>query len=308
VQNGAGCSRDADCGSVWTPKTTADTPDPVNEPCYSHSSCAGYPVCCVAIGTCDTTYISSYRKYYLGGCRGYNYKYSTPSSTSSASETYPATVDGCVKQGECNQAFLELVYGGTIASTSSLQLAPISTPQKKAMLVNTTEAYPGACNDVFNVPRDAVASPSHFVTLSITASGDLSDYTPSVKADMKANVAQEMSVDPSNVEITVSAGSVVIAISVGLASESAATELRNTMATAPASTMNSMLSTSGNTVSVTGVTVGVAAAPDAGGLRVEVIAIIAAVSTLVVLAVLYGVYKKKCAAPKGGAVQSKAAV
>ena len=154
MQNGNKCSQDADCGSVWTPKTTAVTPDPVNEPCYSHSSCAGYPVCCVAIGTCDYV-VSSYRKYYLGGCAGFNYKYSTPSSTSSASETYPSTVEGCVKQGECNHAFLELVYGGTIASTSSLQLAPISTPQMQAMLVNITETYPGACNDHYSLPASS---------------------------------------------------------------------------------------------------------------------------------------------------------
>ena len=134
------------------------------------------------------------------------------------------------------------------------------------------------------------------------------DYTDSVKADMKANVAQEMSVDPSNVEITVSPGSVIIDISVGFASESAAIALRNQMATASASTIGSMLSTSGNTVSVTGVTVGVAAAPDAGGLGVEVVAIIAAVSTLAVLAVVYGVYKKKCAPKTTVQVTAKGAV
>ena len=58
------------------PKTTDATPDPVNEPCYSHDTCkkfgdkdgAGY-ICCVGVGTCDNL-VSNSDRYYLGGCAG----------------------------------------------------------------------------------------------------------------------------------------------------------------------------------------------------------------------------------------------
>ena len=53
-------------------KTTDADPDPVNEPCYSASSCRPYGggnvgyVCCVAVGTCDHL-VSNNARYYVGG-------------------------------------------------------------------------------------------------------------------------------------------------------------------------------------------------------------------------------------------------
>jgi len=86
------------------PKTTASSPDPVNEPCYVHdAACVGYPVCCVTMGTCVSTHggmVSSNAKYYDGGCV-------SPNSRAGA------LPDGCSKQGECHAMYLEHMKNGT---------------------------------------------------------------------------------------------------------------------------------------------------------------------------------------------------
>lgn len=134
------------------PKTTDATPDPVNEPCYSHDTCkkfgdkdgAGY-ICCVGVGTCDNL-VSNSDRYYLGGCAGINYK-STEAHSDSTSTEFPSTRAGCAKQGECNLHFLEQVKGWT-ATNSSLEVAPVPWYAEAAMLEGATENVEGACPGV----------------------------------------------------------------------------------------------------------------------------------------------------------------
>ena len=89
------------CNGLEVDKPTG-TGNPVNEPCYVHDGqCEGYAVCCVTYGTCTAT-ISSNEHYYEGGC------WSPQSSKGSLRE-------GCTRQGECMQPFLEEVMGGYAA-------------------------------------------------------------------------------------------------------------------------------------------------------------------------------------------------
>ena len=86
------------CNGLEVDKPTG-TDNPVNEPCYVHDGmCEGYAVCCVKYGTCTAT-VSSNELYYEGGC------WSAQSSKGSLRE-------GCSRQGECMQPFLEEVMGG----------------------------------------------------------------------------------------------------------------------------------------------------------------------------------------------------
>ena len=56
--------------------------------------------------------------------------------------------------------------------------------------------------------------------------GDVADYTTTVLTAMEAKVAQEMKVAPANVDITASAGSVVLTINIGYDSAEEASEKR----------------------------------------------------------------------------------
>jgi hypothetical protein len=97
------------------PQTTASSPDALNEPCYTHNKevCPGYAVCCVKKGTCPDT-ISSNDKYYEGGC------WSAKSSKGSLR-------DGCAKQGECLQTYIEYSKGGTSPKGNSYE--PVELPK-----------------------------------------------------------------------------------------------------------------------------------------------------------------------------------
>ena len=117
-------------------KTTNADPDPVNEPCFSVSSCRGYNggsgyLCCVAVGTCDNM-VSSNPAYYLGGCRALNYQ-SNISSTTSTSDLFPTRTEGCVKQGECNLPYLEQMRGWT-ATGGPLSANPIPDASMNRLL------------------------------------------------------------------------------------------------------------------------------------------------------------------------------
>jgi hypothetical protein len=89
------------------PVTTADDPEPVNEPCYIHDGgvCDGYQVCCVTINTCQGMggTVSSNEWYYKGGC---------VSSLSSAGMS-EQEARGCAKQGECHGEYLTHHMGST---------------------------------------------------------------------------------------------------------------------------------------------------------------------------------------------------
>jgi hypothetical protein len=87
------------------PATTDATPDPVNEPCYSHSTCREYGgdgsgyVCCVRKGTCDNM-VSNTQRYYQGGCRPLVTSGGTSTAANSSTSTnHPTKDEGCAKQG-----------------------------------------------------------------------------------------------------------------------------------------------------------------------------------------------------------------
>merc|ERR1719420_658955 len=100
-------------GGTYFDKTTAESKDPINEPCYSHTSCRdhGNPdtlergVCCMPRGKCDNIhsngrpYLSGTANYYMGGCIAINYVSDTVASTST-SDDHPTQTEGCAKQGE----------------------------------------------------------------------------------------------------------------------------------------------------------------------------------------------------------------
>ena len=126
--------------------------DPVNEPCYTHSSCKGYTpgvgpidssgyICCVTVGTCDSGYVSNSGRYYEGGCIGVNYaSNSSMTSSTSTSTDFPSTVEGCVKQGECNLPFLEQIKHWT-ATGGGLTTATVPDDVMDRLLVGATESY-----------------------------------------------------------------------------------------------------------------------------------------------------------------------
>jgi hypothetical protein len=97
-------------------KDLSAEPDALNEPCYVHDAvCNGYPVCCVAIGTCPAM-VSSNALYYDGGC-------ASPSATGGL----PAS---CTKQGECNEVYLEYMMGGTTSQYATKHDIPASVTSK----------------------------------------------------------------------------------------------------------------------------------------------------------------------------------
>lgn len=249
-------------------KTTADFPDPVNEPCYSHSSCVGYAVCCVAVGTCDTVYTSSYGKYYQGGCIGVNYKYGMDAvaSTSSNTSAFPSTVEGCVKQGECNLPFLEQVYGGTATGGGLSHVLPEPEVIDR-LLVGLTETYTGACKDLYTPPNTNAATANAFtVAVAVTAAGEISDFTTDVLDAMKAKTALKMGLHTDNVIVTVASASVIITLTLGYPTQEAADAQSAAMATQMTPDFaTALLSTSSMVIAVSAVgapAVGVAGADE----------------------------------------------
>jgi hypothetical protein len=99
--------------------TTTASADAINEPCYIHDAlCEGYQVCCVTKGTCKDAggMVSSNAKYYEGGC------WSLDSSKK-------AMAEGCAKQGECNEVYLQYMMNGKTATGKKAAL-PQATVDK----------------------------------------------------------------------------------------------------------------------------------------------------------------------------------
>ena len=256
-------------------KNTADTPDPINEPCYSHQSCRIYGdpasdgfTCCVAVGTCDATdhagrvYKSNTRDYYEGGCVGTTYrKWRTgnpndpvdPNDTSdlastSTSTTFPSTTEGCAKQGECHMPYMEH-YKTWSATGGPMAAAALPEATMDRLLVGATEAYTGACKDSYFAPTTT----DHAMTMQFTASGDVSAFTAAVLTGIKQNIAIAMKVHVDAVIVTIAGGSVVIDASIVYSSSAARDAGISTSSGLLTSTTaaSSLLSTSTFTVTVT---------------------------------------------------------
>lgn len=215
------------------PKTTAADPDPVNEPCYSHSSCGKYStggtggyVCCVKRGTCDNSVyghraVSHTADYYVGGCRGitynaFNSSFIVADSIHGVAQTgvfadvageslahAPSTVEGCAKQGECNIAYLEQIKDWNVPASSSLKGVAVSDAVMARMLAGADEPNTdaGSCRSVY--PLTETMEKKFQVATTVEASGTVADYTPAVKTEMTAKLAAEMGVPLGNVEITI---------------------------------------------------------------------------------------------------------
>ena len=87
--------------------------------------------------------------------------------------------------------------------------------------------------------QSAVAAsppPPPVVEMAVVASGTVDDYTPAVQDELKTKVAEEVGVDASDVELTVTAASVRLAFRITVASEAAATAAASTLETNVAST------------------------------------------------------------------------
>ena len=74
---------------------------------------------------------------------------------------------------------------------------------------------------------DAAPAEEFAVSFSVTASGDVADYTPAVKDSLASIVAAEAEVDKSKVGVDVTAGSVNIAFTITAATAAAATTAGN---------------------------------------------------------------------------------
>jgi hypothetical protein len=239
-------------------KTTAASPDPVNEPCYTHSSCKKYSgegsgyVCCVKKGTCDSI-VSSTLDYYVGGCRGLNYKWNTSHiGADSGSDAFPATVDGCYKQGECVIPYLEQHKDWT-SKGGGLEQVEVSDAVMTQLLEGAVSTPPGECRKLY--PYNEVFVPTKKVVSTVTAAGEVADYTEAVMGDMVNKIADALGVRASFVEVTVASGSVVITISVSVEDDAAASAMATQMDTAMGTTSQAgaLLSTSGLTVTANAV-------------------------------------------------------
>jgi hypothetical protein len=215
--------------------------------------------CCVAIGTCDSGYISGYRKYYEGGCIGVQYSNRAIASTSIHQNYnislghFPATEEGCAKQGECNVPYMEQVYSGYTRAGGALTTAVIADAVMGRLLVGLTEAYQGACRHIY--PLTATIENVAQVQTRVTVSGDLSSFDTAALTTLEAVAAAKLNVAPNRVSITASAGSVVLTVVVTYPSaadaDTAAASMATTMAT-PA-LASSFLSTPSNSITVTSV-------------------------------------------------------
>lgn len=292
-------------------KTTAATPEAVNEPCYSHSTCnlyghPGYPgyVCCVTKGTCDDR-VSNTQKYYEGGCRGVNYARNSSNIVAAAvGQENPATDEGCVKQGECSIPYAEQIMTWT-ATGSAMSHATPSDATMGRLLAGATEAHTNACREIY--PLTDVVPAVAQVSMTAALQGTVADFTTAKVDAMKATIAAKLGVPKANVAVTVAAGSVVLTIVVYYPTLAAAAAAQVTIATAMSSNAAAgafLSSPSHGTVVVTEIS----AAPVAA-LSVEDklstgaiagIAVGASVAVLLVALIAFASRKKKPSG-KGGA-------
>jgi hypothetical protein len=241
------------------PKTTEDHADPVNEPCYSHSSCAGYTkgaepyasgtgsgyICCVKVGSCDNL-VSNSKEYYEGGCIGINYAASTASSTSTSTGNFKTSVEGCYKQGECNLPHIQQNKGWTTGESLEAAVVPDST--MSVLLTSANEpAGDGGCRGIY---KFAVQEKNEAVSMKCTLDADISSVTDDVLSEMKDSVALTLSVSSSNVDISVSSGSVELTITVSYADESGATAGLTAMQNMESADVATMLTTDSFTATV----------------------------------------------------------
>jgi len=107
---------------------------------------------------------------------------------------------------------------------------------------------------------------THTMSMKVTASGAVSDYTPAIKEAIAVNIAVKLAVDVRYVAVSVQAGSVVITILVGYtsaeAAEAAATNLNAALANEAA--VSDLLSTSDLKVTVASFDQAVGATDDLG--------------------------------------------
>jgi len=276
------------------PKPT-NPADPVNEPCYSHSSAYRYDpatggpttslsaaIICVKVGTCDGMTLSSREFYYEGGCRpfftgnksdGSPYTYYVGESwnvraNTSTSTTWPTSTEGCVKQGECVIPYNEQIrhYTSRVPASRADKGLEMATPSDETMdrlLHNAIEAYPDACRDADLYPRTAVTA-THHVMATVTVAAELSSFTTTVLEAMEAKVAREMGVAPANVEIKAAAGSVVLTINIGYDDADKAAAAKTTMATAMSDNSKAAAMLSTPTMAMTNAMVTAVGTPSSG--------------------------------------------
>jgi len=245
-------------GTMLAKPTAAIAAMPVNEPCYSHSSCRGYDqatsmatagsgfVCCVKWGTCDAQ-VSNNAKYFEGGCLPFhdgthplgahssdNVRTSKKRGVSNESvtstwATAATTTPGCFMQGECVLPYAEQIMHWTAGPGSGMEAAAVPDAVMDRLLVGAVEAYPDACREIY--PRTAVTA-THHVKASITIEAEIATFTTTVLTAMEAKVAREMKVAPGNVDIKAEGGSVVLTINIGYDSAVTAASASTTMAAA----------------------------------------------------------------------------
>ena len=240
-------------------KTTEADPDPVNEPCYTHSSCRGYSsgyanhhtkssgyICCVAVGTCDSGYVSNSARYYVGGCRATNYANRTNSSTST-SNFYPTQDEGCVKAGECNLPFLEQMMGWT-ATGGGLTTTRIPDASMDRLLNGSTTNQTDGCRSIYGYAVRTTGA-TNKVTMAVVVAGTVESFTTSVLDAMEAQVALSLGVHAGDVSITAAAGSVILTTEV-MTTSAAASGVQSSM-----TTLMGTPSAAGTALSVPGMTV-----------------------------------------------------
>jgi hypothetical protein len=211
-------------GGTNFPKTTDASPDPINEPCYSHDSCRGYGapdvkygtgVCCLPRKKCDNIndkgfpYLSGSANYYMGGCRGvrYNEQKVGANSTSSA---HPSTDDGCAKQGECMIPYLELSRYRVSSTGGGLEHLDVPDATMTTLLSGAIEAYKGACREIYPF-KEAIKTVAQ-VQMNIKLQGDVADYDDAKLGRMKGTLAARLGIAPSRVSLSVKSGSVVLEV------------------------------------------------------------------------------------------------
>ena len=186
-------------------------------------------------------------------------------------------------------------------------------------------SFTASFNDV--CPSEDAAGdsgPTHVVSFSMAASGDLSDYSTEVTDDIATKVAAKLSgVSSTDVRVSVTAGSVNIAIDIDASDESAAMTISDTVKTeitgdctsddplwAECTTATSFLQTVSAQRTVYGVTSPQVHVATMGGLGAgAIIGIIIGILCAIGLALapfIYSKMKKSKVSPKGGADATRA--
>jgi capsular polysaccharide biosynthesis protein len=209
------------------------------------------------VGTCDNL-VSASERYYEGGCTGVNYHKDHQAaniSSTSNSTNFPSTIEGCVKQGECNLPFLEQIKHWT-GTGSQLTVAAVPDAVMDRLLVGATESSAGACRSSNLYPRNATTVATHNAVMSVTVAGEISDFTTSILQSMETKLALNMGVATDDVTVTAEPGSVVLTIKIAYASESQAAAGATAMSAAmpDAAAASSMLTTDAMTITATAVT------------------------------------------------------